>query len=70
MTYHKLRYTSCSNEIFYNVDYEKYSGFSNTLLFLFYETDIMAAIYNIITVWYEFVHIIRHSHPCLISVMF
>ena len=70
LTYHKLRHTRSSNEIFHKVDYRSCLGFNITLLFLFRESDIVAAIYNIITVRYKLVHIIRRSRPSLISVMF
>ena len=70
LTYHKLRYTSSSNEILHKVDYRSGSGFNITLFFLFQESDIMAANYDIVTVQCKLVRTIRRSRSCLISVMF
>jgi len=70
LIYHKLRHTRRSNEIFHKVGYRSCLGYNITLLFLFQEPDIMAAIYNTVTVRYKLIHIIRRSRPSLISVMF
>jgi len=68
--YHKLRHTSNSNEICQNVDYRSCSRFNIKIIFLFQESDIMAAIYNIVTERCKLVYTIHCSRPCLISIMF